>query len=173
MRVLGVAGLCVAALACSSADDHEEFEEALELIKQELDNEGQPTDGSAAPATVSGDPPAPEPEPEPVAPVPAGVEVKGGLQPEEVHRVVTRYRTEVDECYREELAENPSVSGGAKLRWVISATGDVERVKVRKTSIDIVNVAECLRASIKSWKFPKPSDGGVVVVDYPFSFQPS
>ncbi len=177
MRVFRLSCVClVCAAACTSDDEYEEFEQALERIDQELDSEGRPMKSSEEPAAEPTPEATPERTPEPapeVVTVPPGVEVKGGLSAEAVQRVVAGKSEEIESCYRDELAEKLSIAGAARLTWIIAETGQVERVKVRKATISIVNVAECLRATIKTWEFPKPEGGGVVEVDYPFNFQPS
>jgi hypothetical protein len=34
-------------------------------------------------------------------------------------------------------------------------------------------VESCINARVKSWQFPKPKGGGIVVVTYPFLFKQS
>ena len=35
------------------------------------------------------------------------------------------------------------------------------------------NVENCLASRIKTWVFPKPKGGGIVIVNYPFVFKQS
>ena len=42
------------------------------------------------------------------------------------------------------------------------------KVMVTETTMKNKNVENCIKAKIKTWKFPAPAGGGIVEVNYPF-----
>ena len=59
------------------------------------------------------------------------------------------------------------------MTWIIAATGSVAKVKVKESTMRNPAVERCIAAKIKTWKFPAPSGGGIVEVNYPFVLRSS
>lgn len=101
---------------------------------------------------------------------PGPVVLMGGLDRELIRRVVDQHRAQIRYCYERALNRSPGLFGKAQIEWVIDASGAVSSAKVTETTIGD-EVASCLAGRIRSWVFPPPQGGGVVVVRYPFVFR--
>ena len=59
------------------------------------------------------------------------------------------------------------------MQFTIGPTGTVDESALADTTMNNAQVSDCIVEAIRTWKFPPPEGGGVVVVNYPFVFQPS
>jgi TonB family protein len=64
----------------------------------------------------------------------------------------------------------PNGAGQVLVDFTIEATGAVTNARVSRTAFDSPAFARCLTSAVLTWVFPRPSDGGRVRVNYPFSF---
>jgi TonB family protein len=62
------------------------------------------------------------------------------------------------------------MKGKVAVKFVITATGSVQTAKVDMSNLNNSAVEECVVVRVRSWEFPKPKGGGIVVVTYPFVF---
>jgi hypothetical protein len=97
------------------------------------------------------------------------MKVQGFLNREEIAKVVNQHLREIQYCYEKNLLLNPSLAGKVVMEWTISTAGLVTVVKTAFNSMQTADVAVCISAKIKEWRFPLPK-GGIVVVSYPFIF---
>jgi pSer/pThr/pTyr-binding forkhead associated (FHA) protein len=97
------------------------------------------------------------------------MQVRGTLSREAIAAVVQKHLKEIQYCYERNLLLNPNLSGKVIMEWTISTSGTVSVVKTATNTMQSPAVAICISAKIKTWKFPEPK-GGVVVVTYPFIF---
>lgn len=98
-------------------------------------------------------------------------EVEGALDREVIRRVVRRHREQARACYERSLLEDPDLAGKITVNWVISHEGKVISSTIAETTMDDRDVERCLADAIKRWRFPEPDGGGVVRVNYPFTFE--
>jgi TonB family protein len=77
---------------------------------------------------------------------------------------------EVKWCYQQALQRNDKLAGKLKITFTVGSTGEVLEVKVLKDEVGDADLAECVLAKVKRWKFPAPEGGGIVSVNYPFVF---
>lgn len=96
--------------------------------------------------------------------------VEGGLDRSVIDEYIKRHRAQLSACYTRQLQGNPSLSGRVATRFVISGTGRVSQAGVTSSSINNPKVESCVIGVLKDIVFPEPLGGGVVEVDYPFSF---
>jgi TonB family protein len=96
--------------------------------------------------------------------------VMGSLDKELIRQVIHRHRAEIRYCYEKELVRSPSLKGKVGVKFVITATGSVQTAKVDSSSMNNSAVEECVVVRVRSWEFPKPKGGGIVIVTYPFVF---
>ncbi|MBX3019598.1 MAG: TonB family protein [Bdellovibrionaceae bacterium] len=97
-------------------------------------------------------------------------EVNGGLTREQVEAVVRRNSGQLAFCYEKALQAQKDLRGRLTLEWVVAASGGVSRVSVASSSLRSKSVENCVVASVKKWKFPRPVGGVNVDVSYPFDF---
>lgn len=96
-------------------------------------------------------------------------EPRGQLDKSIIRRVVRRHLNEVRYCYQKELQSHPNLTGRVVIDFTISADGRVLRAAVDQLStLGNAEVEHCIAKAIRRWAFPKPKDGGLVHVRYPF-----
>jgi len=95
--------------------------------------------------------------------------VRGSLDIQIVRRVIRRGLPRIRHCYEKQLLRNPNLAGKLNTRFTIGANGNVVNATV--TGLHPA-VAKCVERALRAMKFPKPPGGGLVIVSYPFMFQP-
>jgi len=133
------------------------------------------------PAIAAPEPEPDEPiqtaEPEPDEPIqtaeprasrvqPATMKVAGTLDEDVIRRIVRAHINEVRYCYNQGLAEDPELSGRVVVEMKIDGTGTAA-ASVDSTDLE-GDVPQCIADAASRWAFPRPADGGTVVVHYPF-----
>lgn len=96
-------------------------------------------------------------------------QIHGSLSREEIAKVVNAHLQQVRACYERTLLKEPGLAGKLIIEWNIDGSGSVTSYKIKSSTMQSATVGECIEDALKSWKFPKP-DGGEVVVSYPFIF---
>lgn len=99
--------------------------------------------------------------------------VMGSLDKELIRQVIHSHRSQIQYCYEKELNTNPNLAGKIMTYFVITGQGTVSMARVQETTMKNRAVEDCLVGRVKSWQFPKPKGGGIVVVTYPFIFKPA
>jgi outer membrane biosynthesis protein TonB len=94
---------------------------------------------------------------------------QGTVDREAVARVINSHLNEVHGCYERALLKQPSLAGKVVLEWTIGAAGRVVAAKTKSSTLSNAAVEACILSSLKSWTFPAPK-GGVVIITYPFLF---
>jgi hypothetical protein len=97
--------------------------------------------------------------------------ILGSLDPEIIRRIVREHSGQIRYCYESELTRTPGLLGKIVMKWVINGEGRVIQAQVAETQMKNANVENCLATKIRTWMFPKPKGGGMVVVNYPFVFK--
>jgi pSer/pThr/pTyr-binding forkhead associated (FHA) protein len=98
-----------------------------------------------------------------------GGSVQGLLPMEAVRKVVDAHIGAVTRCYEAGLIHTPGLTGKLVLEWTIGTSGEVKVIKTKASTLDSNDVIGCITDSLRTWHFPSPK-GGVVVVSYPFLF---
>lgn len=99
--------------------------------------------------------------------------LRGSLDAFIIRRVIRLHLNQVRFCYEQELGKEPDLAGRVTLEIVIAKTGKVESVGLAGSTLGNSRVEACVTEAVKSWEFPAVRDGGVVVVTYPFVFEPA
>ena len=99
--------------------------------------------------------------------------VRGSLSKEIIRRVIEKHRAQIRYCYEKELQRSPGLYGKVATEFIIAASGEVSAAKVKQSTMSVPEVGRCITAKIRTWRFPKPKGGGIVVVNYPFLFKAS
>ncbi|MCB9654498.1 MAG: TonB family protein [Deltaproteobacteria bacterium] len=97
--------------------------------------------------------------------------VMGSLDKEIIRRVIKQHIAQIRYCYEKELVRAPGLFGKVATKFVISADGGVQSADVTESTLGNAEVERCVVAKIRTWRFPKPKGGGIVVVKYPFIFK--
>jgi hypothetical protein len=99
--------------------------------------------------------------------------IMGSLDKELIRRVIQQHRSQIRYCYESELVRNPKLGGKVAVKFVITPDGSVSTATTAQTTMHNTTVENCINSRVRSWKFPKPKGGGIVVVTYPFLFKQS
>jgi pSer/pThr/pTyr-binding forkhead associated (FHA) protein len=94
--------------------------------------------------------------------------IMGSLSMEIIRRVIRSHRDQIKYCYNKELTRHPNLTGKVSIKFTISPKGYVSQATVSQTTLNNASVERCIASKIKTWKFPEPKGGGIVIVNYPF-----
>lgn len=93
--------------------------------------------------------------------------VVGSLDKDVIRRVIQQHIGEVKRCYETELEKHPNLAGRVMVRFTIDPAGKVTESAIQESSLNNPPSEGCIRDAVRTWIFPKPQ-GGKVVVSYPF-----
>jgi len=99
--------------------------------------------------------------------------IMGSLSMEIIRRVIRSHRDQIKYCYSKELTRAPNLRGKVAVKFTISPKGYVTQATVSQTTLRNAAVERCITQKIRTWKFPEPKGGGIVIVNYPFILQSS
>jgi TonB family protein len=99
--------------------------------------------------------------------------VSGALDKDIVRRIVRAHINEVRFCYHAVLAKNPAAAGNVNIGFDVGPTGTVTAASLREGDSAVREAGECAAKAARRWRFPTPSGGGTVRVQFPFSFSPA
>jgi hypothetical protein len=98
----------------------------------------------------------------------AGAATHGGLNAEQIRRVVVAHRGALQACYEIEAQKDPTLRGGVTVAWTIDAGGSVTSANLAGSTIHNQRVEGCVLRQVRGWKFP--SSDGTSQATFPFSF---
>jgi TonB family protein len=102
---------------------------------------------------------------------PDGTKLLGdGLSMELVGDHMARRWSNFKYCYSRQLDRDPNMWGKVTVNFTIGKNGRVGEAQVITSSLNNVNVEECVLRTIRRIIFPRPQGGGEVIVTYPFLF---
>ncbi len=101
--------------------------------------------------------------------------VMGSLDKELIRKVIHANRNQIRYCYESQLNRFPKLNGKVAVKFVISPSGTVASSAVAQSTMSpsVPEMEACVAGRVRTWVFPKPKGGGVVVVTYPFIFKQS
>lgn len=103
----------------------------------------------------------------------SAVEV-GTLDRTSIDAVIKRHRSQITYCYQRVLQHNPGLKGDIVVKFVIMKDGSVSKAEIKSSHWSDPNagkkVEAAVTARIQRFRFPEPKGGGIVIVNYPFSF---
>lgn len=99
--------------------------------------------------------------------------VMGSLDKELIRKVIHANRGQIRYCYESQLNRFPKLNGKVAVKFIISPTGSVSTSSVAQTTVNNAELEACVAGRVRTWMFPKPKGGGVVIVTYPFIFAQS
>lgn len=99
--------------------------------------------------------------------------VMGSLDKELIRQVIHRNRGQIRFCYESQLNRFPKLAGKVAVKFIINADGTVASSQVAQSTANNAELESCVAGRVRTWQFPKPKGGGMVVVTYPFIFKQS
>lgn len=99
--------------------------------------------------------------------------IVGGLDRSVIKRIIRKNLGDINYCYERRLNVRPHLSGTFEAKFSIGANGQVLMSSILKSTLRDSKLDQCIKNSIKSWRFPKPLGGTVVNVNYPFVLKSS
>jgi outer membrane biosynthesis protein TonB len=101
----------------------------------------------------------------------SGEVMDASIDREAIRRVILANLKAIRACYELELNRRPDLFGKLVLGWEIGEQGRVLTTKVKSNDLGSQDVANCIMAKLKTWRFPEPPRNQVVVIEaYPFLF---
>lgn len=98
--------------------------------------------------------------------------VIGSLDASLIDAVIKRHTTQIRYCYQRQLARNPDLGGKLVIGFTIAGDGSVSSSRVKQSSLGSDAVSQCVLGRFQRMRFPEPRGNGVVIVSYPFLFNP-
>lgn len=95
--------------------------------------------------------------------------VMGSGSSDPIEKVVHSNLEDIDDCYEAALRGNSSLSGKVVVKFTISPTGSVASAVIGQSTAGDAGVERCITKAIRTWSFPEPRGGGIVMVNYPFN----
>jgi TonB family protein len=102
---------------------------------------------------------------------PGSAVVRGSLSREAIQRVIRRELPGIRYCYQQGLLGRPDLEGRVTLKFIIGGAGVVQTAVIAQSSLGDPRVEVCIAQAAKRWTFTAPEGGGIVIVNYPFTFQ--
>jgi outer membrane biosynthesis protein TonB len=99
--------------------------------------------------------------------------ILGALDKSLIDAVIKKHMNQIRYCYQRELPKNPSLAGKVTVKFVIGKTGSVSKASTKTSTLGSKAVEGCINSRFMRFQFPEPKGGGIVIVSYPFIFQPS
>jgi Ca-activated chloride channel homolog len=96
--------------------------------------------------------------------------ILGSLDKSMIDNVIKRRTNQLAYCYQRELVNDPSLSGKIVVKFVIDKDGSVTKSEIKSSTMNSKAVEACITKRFKTFLFPKPQGGGIVIVSYPFVF---
>jgi LPXTG-motif cell wall-anchored protein len=94
----------------------------------------------------------------------------GTIDTKEVNAYVNDHFGQVRACYERRLKINSLLEGRLDLNIVVSTSGKVSAIGVNSDTVRDAEMLSCVKKTIRTWEFPKP-EGGRVVIGKTFSFK--
>lgn len=101
--------------------------------------------------------------------------VRGALAKEVIRRYIHMNMNKIKFCYEQKLRVRPDLTGRVAIRFIIGPDGTVTNsiVEQSETNLGDPEVENCVAQVVSRIIFPAPEGGGIVIVTYPFVFQPA
>ncbi|MBK6849447.1 MAG: AgmX/PglI C-terminal domain-containing protein [Proteobacteria bacterium] len=96
------------------------------------------------------------------------IAIRGGLDKELVRRAIRQHLNAIRYCYSRALLTNHQLEGRVSVEFAIAADGKVATAKILTSTLADTAAEQCITAAIRRIVFPKPPQGDLVIVSYPF-----
>jgi hypothetical protein len=98
--------------------------------------------------------------------------ILGALDKSLIDAVIKRNMNQIRYCYQRQLTKNPNLGGKITVKFVIAKDGSVSKASIKSSTMGDKAVEGCITGRFMRFRFPEPKGGGIVIVSYPFIFQP-
>ena len=98
------------------------------------------------------------------------VEVKSGLSPEQINRVVARRLPRIHACYTQALKKNADRGGKIILTWQVAPDGRAGDIGVLSSSVLDADMEGCVKHALRKLDHPQPADGKKAAITCPITF---
>lgn len=78
----------------------------------------------------------------------------------------------IRDCYEQALTANPRLRGKLVVKFAILKDGTVSTAATKSSTLNHPQVEDCINQEVMRFQFPTPKGGGMVIVSYPFVFEP-
>ncbi|MFW5968880.1 MAG: AgmX/PglI C-terminal domain-containing protein [Persicimonas sp.] len=95
----------------------------------------------------------------------------GKIDVDATQKVFERKRSVLQKCYERALKQNSSLQGKVTLAIRIGTDGSPSSVQAKSSAITDRAALDCMEREARSWSFPRPK-GGTVMLNKPFQFSP-
>lgn len=96
----------------------------------------------------------------------------GEIDVEAVQKLFENERGALQTCYERALKQNSSLQGKVTLSVRVGTDGSPAMVQAKSNAITDRSTLACMEREAKSWQFPRPK-GGTVMLNKPFRFSPN
>jgi hypothetical protein len=96
---------------------------------------------------------------------------RGSLEKTMIRRVIQSHLDEVRTCYERRLTATYSPEGRVIVQFTIANDGTVVAAVVESSTVDDAAMTKCIVQLPRTWRYPRPCGGGIVIVSYPFVFK--
>jgi TonB family protein len=99
------------------------------------------------------------------------IEMAGGLDREIIAQYIKSQLGHILYCYERQLSASPQLFGKVAVKFTIGANGQVITQRINESTLNHLEVQNCILDRVSRWKFPSPRGGTQVFVTYPFLFK--
>lgn len=97
---------------------------------------------------------------------------EGFCKKDNISDVVKKKASALRNCYERQLLADPALAGKIVMQWKVGLDGSVKDARMNSSTMKNEKVEKCMARVIERMRFDKP-DGGICVIEFPFSFSPS
>lgn len=116
--------------------------------------------------------PAAESATQPDTVVVDGPVILGALPRSVITDAITTELGAIRGCYERSLQRDPTLQGQVVVKFVIDKVGAVASAETKSSDVGDAEMEACINDVILGIEFPAPEGGGIVIVSYPFVFEP-
>ena len=98
------------------------------------------------------------------------INVVGEIDRAAIARVLKRNRPKFNRCYQLSLNSEPSIQGKLVMKWRISPRGRGANISSTRSGIDSKSLKSCVANVLEGLTFPRPPEGQIPEVTFPFNF---
>jgi hypothetical protein len=97
----------------------------------------------------------------------------GALAKSVIDAEIQKNTAQIRYCYQRALSGDPTLAGEVVVKFVITKDGTVSSAATKRSTLAAPAVEACINERFMHFRFPEPTGGGIVIVSYPFVFEPA